>query len=84
MDIEKKKLLLEDMKVLEGQIRTLSLFLIAIGSGLATLIVYFDKFTNKTMSIIFIVLGSFIASFLLFEIALLWKEISFIRAKVRS
>ena len=84
MDIEKKKLLLEDMKVLEGQIRTLSLFLIAIGSGLATLIVYFDKFANKIMSIIFIVIGSFIASFLLFEIALLWKEISYIRAKIRS
>ncbi len=80
-EIELKKLEIERAKVLEGQIRGLILLIIALGGGLATLFVYFDRYTNKELIITMIGIGTFVLAFILWIAVDLWFKLERIKKR---
>ena len=80
-ELELKKLEVERAKVLEGQIRSLILIIIALGGGLGTLVVNFTKYQNKDIVITLIGLGVFIFAFILWTAVDLWFELEEIKKR---
>lgn len=80
-ELELKKIGIERAKVLEGQIRSLILIIIALGGGLGTLVVNFDKYQNKDIVITLIGLGVFIFAFILWTAVDLWFELEEIKKR---
>ncbi len=74
-DIELKKLEIEKAKVVEGQIRGLILLIIALGGGLATLVVNFTKYDNPNLIITLIGIGTLIFAFILWIAVDLWFKL---------
>ena len=80
-EIEIKKLNTEKAKVLEGQIRSLVLILLALGGGIGTLIVNFSKYENPELILSLIVIGVFVLAFVLWIAVDLWFRLEEIKKR---
>ncbi|RUM48355.1 MAG: hypothetical protein DSY47_05595 [Hydrogenothermus sp.] len=81
LKIEKKKLLIEQAKVIEGQRRTLVLVIIALGGAISTLILNFNSYQNKDLVLTFIGLSLFLLALVSFISIKLWFELEQIKKR---
>jgi len=84
LKIEKKKLLIKQAKVIEGQIRDLILLIIAIGGGVGALIVNFSSYEPKSFVISLVSIGNFILFFLIWHTFNLWFELEKLKSKMKE
>lgn len=81
LEVEKVKVSIERGKIIEGQIITVDILIVALIGGISTLIVNFDSYQNSDVILVLVIIGAFINSFLLFIAADLWLELE--RSKER-
>ncbi|WP_457628708.1 hypothetical protein [Persephonella sp.] len=76
-----KSIYVEKAKVLEGQIRSLVLLIIAIGGGVGTLIVNFSNYHSREIVLSLVMLGIFLLGFVVFIAVQLWISLEDIKKR---
>lgn len=75
LEVEKVKVSIERGKIIEGQIRTLVIVLVAVIGGVVGMILSFDSYPFKSVVTTLISLGIFFSGLLIYLTLDLWFEL---------
>lgn len=81
LEIEKIKVSIERGKIIEGQIRTLVIVLIAVVGGVSGMVLNIDKYSSKEFVIAISVLGLFFTGLITYITLDLWFELEDLKKK---